>query len=122
MTSNPSYAAYVINLDKNDSSPFKAKSDEETITSDKKETEKKKDAKSKKINIDFEGISRRTFSLGIPIRNYSYLLAGPKGYIFIAERAFRAPRGASATSGSAEPERTPGYITYFHRKTRGERR
>ena len=48
MTSNPSYAVHVVNLDKNDLSPFKQKSDEETITSEKKETEKKKDAKLKK--------------------------------------------------------------------------
>ncbi|MDG1397036.1 MAG: PDZ domain-containing protein [Polaribacter sp.] len=110
MTSNPSYAAYVINLDKNDSSPFKAKSDEETITSDKKETEKKKDAKSKNINIDFEGISRRTFSLGIPIRNYSYLLAGPKGSIFIAER-IENQRGATLKKYSLKTKKAIDFIT-----------
>ena len=86
MTSNPSYAAYVVNLNKNDASPFQPKSDEETIASDKKETEKKKEAAPKKISIDFEGISRRTFALDVPTRNYRYLLAGPKGGVFIAER------------------------------------
>ena len=34
MTSNPSYATYVVNLDKKDSSPFKPRSDEETIKKD----------------------------------------------------------------------------------------
>jgi tricorn protease len=86
MTSNPSYAAYVINLDKNDASPFQPKSDEESIASDKKEIEKKKEDTPKKISIDFEDISRRTFALDIPIRNYRYLVAGPKGVVFIAER------------------------------------
>jgi tricorn protease len=86
MTSNPSYAAYVINLDKNDASPFQPKSDEESIASDKKEIEKKKEDTPKKISIDFEDISRRTFALDVPIRNYRYLVAGPKGVVFIAER------------------------------------
>ena len=103
MTSNPSYVAYVVNLDKKDSSPFQPKSDEEMIK--KEEPEKKKsdeknddddskDDKKKKgdkgtdkkpMTIDFDGLSRRTFALGIPARNYWYLVAGPKGTVFIAE-------------------------------------
>tara|TARA_R110000787_G_scaffold105825_12_gene213403 strand:+ start:1713 stop:4991 length:3279 start_codon:yes stop_codon:yes gene_type:complete len=100
MTSDPSYAAYVVNLDKKDSSPFKPKSDEEMIKkeepekkkSDKKDdakNDKKKDSSSKKdkkvMTIDFDELSRRTFALGIPARNYWYLVAGPKGTVFIAE-------------------------------------
>ncbi|UAM96722.1 PDZ domain-containing protein [Polaribacter litorisediminis] len=88
MTSNPSYAAYVVNLNKKDASPFKPKSDEEIIKKEKDEEQKKenkKDAKPKTINIDFEGLSRRTFPLNIPSRNYWYLLAGKEGTVFIAE-------------------------------------
>lgn len=92
MTSNPRYAAYVVNLDKNDSSPFKPKSDEEEIKSkekkkdgDDKKGDKTKDKAKKEMAIDFDGLSRRTFSLGIPTRNYWYLRAGSKGTVFIAE-------------------------------------
>jgi len=95
MTSDPSYAAYVINLDKKDTSPFKPKSDEETLKNSdknpknnkKKDTSNAKNSKeSKPMTIDFDGISRRTFALKIPSRNYTYLVAGPKGSVFIAER------------------------------------
>ena len=89
MTSNPSYAAYVVNLDKKDASPFKPQSDEEEIKKEdlKKEDkdDKKKEADKKDIIIDFDGLSRRTFALGIPERDYWYLIAGPKGTVFIAE-------------------------------------
>ncbi len=101
MTSNPSYAAYIVNLDKSDTSPFKPKSDEEEIKKeeikeesgdkkDKSKSNKKKDesknSTSKNVmTIDFDRLSRRTFALGLPSRNYWYLVAGPKGSVFIAE-------------------------------------
>ncbi|TJY32838.1 S41 family peptidase [Pontimicrobium aquaticum] len=91
MTANPEYAAYVINLQSDDASPFKPKSDEEE--SEKKE-EKKEDGKAKSdekkedttIKIDFDNIERRTLALDIPVRNYSNIIAGPKGTAFIMER------------------------------------
>ena len=89
MTADPAYAAYVINLDANDDSPFKPKSDEEEIKeeSDEKEDEKKEDKADKEdpIIIDFEDIGRRTLALPIPSRYYGYIVAGPKGSIFIGE-------------------------------------
>ncbi|MBU1013274.1 MAG: PDZ domain-containing protein [Bacteroidetes bacterium] len=105
MTANPVYAAYVVNLQKDEPSPFKDKSDEEAIEkedSEKKDTEKdakkpetkkgekeEKDAKPeapKVIQIDFDGIERRTMALPIPSRNYTFTLSGPSGILFIAER------------------------------------
>ena len=91
MTSNPEYAAYVINLQNDDTSPFKPKSDEEEA---EKKDEKKKDDKAnpdekkanESIKIDFKNIERRTLALDIPVRNYSYLISGPKGTVFIMER------------------------------------
>lgn len=91
MTSNPEYAAYVINLQNEDTSPFKPKSDEEEA---EKKDEKKEDDKAKpdekkadeSIKIDFKNIERRTLALDIPVRNYSYLISGPKGAVFIMER------------------------------------
>ncbi|WP_347924833.1 PDZ domain-containing protein [Pontimicrobium sp. SW4] len=99
MTANPEYAAYVINLQNGDASPFKPKSDEEEaekkddkkIDDKTKADEKKEDASMK---IDFENISRRTLALDIPVRNYSKITAGPKGSIFIMERV---PNGRGLT-------------------------
>jgi len=100
MTADPRYAAYVINLDKKDKSPFKPKSDEEEVKS--KDSEKKdsktkgkgkkdegkgdsKKKEAKPMTVDFEGMARRTFALDMPTRNYWYMVAGPKGSVFIAE-------------------------------------
>ncbi|WP_179336615.1 S41 family peptidase [Winogradskyella ludwigii] len=96
MTADPAYTAYVINLDANDDSPFKPKSDEEDIKNDseeeKSDTKKeekdktdKKDDEDKKINIDFENIGRRTLALPMPSRYYGSITAGPKGTMFISE-------------------------------------
>ncbi|WP_179352657.1 S41 family peptidase [Winogradskyella vidalii] len=104
MTADPAYAAYVINLDANDDSPFKPKSDEEAIkkedgekNDDKKDdndSKDKKDDEKKPMLIDFENIGRRTLALPIPSRNYGYIIAGPKGSIFISEYM---PNSRSAT-------------------------
>ena len=112
ISAKPEYAAYVINLKKDDASPFKAKSDEETIKaeepkkSDAKALEAKKDENGKTIEafekpktadstkvvvIDFEGINRRILPLGIPVRNYEYTLAGPEGSVFVAESIDNKP-------------------------------
>nr|MBC7613632.1 PD40 domain-containing protein [Pseudopedobacter sp.] len=98
----PEYAAYVINLNKNDPSPFNPKSDEESIkeveNADKsddqpkvknKPDEKKEDKEVKKVVtviIDFDNIERRIIPLPIPVRNYGFILSGAAGSVFIAER------------------------------------
>jgi len=96
MTADPTYAAYVVNLDAEDTSPFKPKSDEEEVkeADSKKDKNKDKEAKEEEesekkdlgITIDFSNIGRRTLALPIPVRNYSYLLAGPANTVFLAER------------------------------------
>ncbi len=112
---NPEYEAYVINLRKTDQSPFKPKSDEEEVkkevADEKTETksEAKPDAKpdakapakspepekpkEKKIEvlIDFENIDRRTIPLGMPKRNYTTMVAGPEGSVFVGERVANKP-------------------------------
>lgn len=104
MTSRPQYSVYVINLQKELSSPFKLRSDEETAEKPKKDASegKEKDKKKKKtddqpekkadqsIKIDFDRIARRTIPLPMPTRNYSYLVAGPKGTVFVMERVQNA--------------------------------
>ncbi|MBU1820189.1 MAG: PDZ domain-containing protein [Bacteroidetes bacterium] len=114
MTSNPEYAAYVVNLRKSDPSPFEPKSDEEEVKKEKKveaaaapETDdKKKEKKGKNpvskattdkdtakietVQVDFEGIERRTMALPLPVRNYQQLINGPAGVVFIAEQKAKA--------------------------------
>jgi tricorn protease len=103
MTANPDYAVYVINLDKDDPSPFKLRSDEEEAKAEEKQEEDKEDSKDKKkdkksekededeveveaMKIDFDNLDRRTIALPIPERSYRYLFTGPEGTVFIAER------------------------------------
>lgn len=105
MTANANYSVYVVNLQKDESSPFKLRSDdeekakedkdkkEETEDKEKKEDKKKKDKDSKDeetkkeeaIKIDFEGIDTRTIALPMPGRNYRGILAGLAGSLFIGE-------------------------------------
>ncbi len=102
MTANPVYGVYIINLQKDVDSPFKARSDEEEVKKEKKDKakdEKKPDKKKKgkdekkaeekvekAMKIDFDGIERRTMALPIPKRNYGFTLSGPSGSVFIGER------------------------------------
>lgn len=95
MTSSPSYAAYIVNLQKNDPSPFKPKSDEETPekeTDVKKGSNKKKNKKGKDkeepkktLVIDFDDLSRRTLPIPMPERDYRFIAAGPEGVAFLGE-------------------------------------
>ncbi|MFY0654498.1 MAG: PD40 domain-containing protein [Cyclobacteriaceae bacterium] len=99
MMADPKFTCYVINLLKDDPSPFELRSDEEEIKKeetieksaekDKKNKEKgekdeKKEAESS-VKIDFEGIEFRTIPLPMPTRNYGSVVSGPKGSVFISE-------------------------------------
>lgn len=94
MTANPSFAAYVVVLQKDQDSPFIPKSDEEEVKEEKPSDEEKKEEKPKEekaeksdaIQIDFDGIDRRTIALPISTGNYTSLAAGPAGSVFLAER------------------------------------
>ena len=108
MNGDPEYAAYVVNLNAGDPSPFKLKSDEEEPEKEGEEKEgeekekssiedkdkKKKDEKEAEtekekaveVRIDFENIDRRIIPLPVPVRNYAFVAGGPSGSVFIAER------------------------------------
>lgn len=114
MTSNPEYAAYVINLQDDDASPFKPKSDEEETKKkdDKKDDDKPKSDKDKEesnIKIDFKNIERRILALDIPARNYSYLLSGSKGFVFIMERVPNS-RGLTIQKYKLEDNKAKEYV------------
>jgi len=103
------YGAYVVNLLKKDASPFEPQSDEEKAPKkdDKKDAKDKKESKDKKadkpkkdkekldslMKIDFDGIERRIIPLPMPKGKYNYMLAGPKGIVFIAESS---PKGRTS--------------------------
>ncbi|MDG1752096.1 MAG: PDZ domain-containing protein [Thalassotalea sp.] len=102
MAANSEYAPYIVNLNKEDSSPFVARSDEEPKaeedqpddaekeekSSDDKEKGKDKDKKEdiKSVIIDFENIERRITALPMPAANYQFTLHGGEGEVFISER------------------------------------
>jgi tricorn protease len=106
ITSDPAYAAYIINLRKDELSPFKPRSDEEVIAEEKKQepdakkTSKEKPAEKKPVNdttktqtkepepvlIDFENIERRTVALPLPRGNYRLIVTGPPATLFIGEQ------------------------------------
>lgn len=117
MGASSEYAAYIVNLTKDEKSPFVARSDEEKSThsednkddkdksADDKKDDKKaddksdsKDAKTDKkkedeitpVVIDFENIERRIVALPMPAANYRFTVHGPKGSVFIAERKLNA--------------------------------
>ncbi|MFZ5969991.1 MAG: S41 family peptidase [Bacteroidota bacterium] len=104
MSADPAYSVYVVNLRKEDPSPFKPKSDEETVAEEKKPEADSKKPADKKVNdkketeadtkakaaepvvIDFEGIDRRTMALSLPKGNYRAAISGPAGTVFITEQ------------------------------------
>lgn len=99
MTADPEYAVYVVNLDKNDPSPFVLRSDEEKGKEvkeekgedDEVEEEEKKDEEETGITIDFDNVERRIIAMPLPESDYRFLVAGPKGTVFIAENAPNSP-------------------------------
>jgi tricorn protease len=102
-------SVYVAVLSKDEKSPLAPESDEENKPKDEKKAdadkdkaaadkEKGKDAKDKDkdkdkdkkeepvvVKIDVEGIGQRILSLPIPAKNYSNMLAGKSGILFLAE-------------------------------------
>ena len=105
-------SVYVAVLSKDEKSPLAPESDEENKPKDEKKADadkdkaaadkdkgkdpkdKDKDAKDKEkdkkeepvvVKIDVEGIGQRILSLPIPAKNYSNMLAGKSGILFLAE-------------------------------------
>lgn len=80
-----SRSVYVAVLDKTLPSPLAPLSDEEK---DKKDTkDEKKEEKPARVKVDFDGIDQRILGLPVPARNYTGLVAGKAGVIFLLEDA-----------------------------------
>ncbi|MGB8491003.1 MAG: PDZ domain-containing protein [Bacteroidales bacterium] len=103
--SDPVYAAYIINLKKDEASPFKPRSDEETVADEKKpeaaakkaanvKQDKKADKDTTKtaakgpvsVQIAFQNIERRTIAVPLPRGNYRLIIDGQAGSFFIGEQ------------------------------------
>ncbi|MGA8110756.1 MAG: PDZ domain-containing protein, partial [Acidobacteriaceae bacterium] len=103
-----SSSVYIVVLSKDLPSPLPPQSDDEkakdeskpaadnakpsgdqSTTSGKDETakagEKKEEAKTPVVKVDFEGIDQRILALPVPARNYTDLQAGKAGVLYIAE-------------------------------------
>ncbi|MGC4034916.1 MAG: PDZ domain-containing protein [Chitinophagaceae bacterium] len=83
MTAKPSFGAYIAVLRKDDPTPFPLKSDEEPDSTAEAKKAKDTTAKAKAVRIDFDNIDHRILALPVPLANYDYMIAGPKGTVFI---------------------------------------
>ena len=135
MQSNAEYAVYVINLDAEDDSPFKPRSDEEEVEKeeegDKEEMAEEQDQKKKgkkkgkeknkaedqsdttkeeALKVDVDGIARRILPLPMPVRNYRGLIAGPPGAVFIAE-SIPNERGVNLKKFTLEEQETKDFLS-----------
>jgi tricorn protease len=94
MMADPKFSAYVVNLRKEDPSPFEFRSDEEEVKKEEEKEDDKGDEKKEEdliVEINFEGIEQRTMALPMATRRYGYLVAGPKESVFIAEYSEDGP-------------------------------
>lgn len=83
-------SVYVVVLRKDDTSPLAPESDEEKAAAEEanKEEPKKDEAKKEvEVRIDVEGIGQRILALPVPARNYTDLVAGKTGVIYLLESA-----------------------------------
>ena len=98
ITADADYSVYVVNLQKEDASPFQLRSDEEEVKEEKTQDAEKEAKDDKKeaqkddnkanddsLKIDFDDIEKRTIALPMPERKYRSLVAGTKGTVFVAE-------------------------------------
>ena len=102
---DPSYLPYIVNLRKDDPSPFVPRSDEETVADEKKtqqagkpavavtvekkidkDTSSVKTKEAEKVIIDFTGIDRRTTAIPTLRGNYQVIACGPAGIVFLGEQ------------------------------------
>ncbi|MFQ5927039.1 MAG: PDZ domain-containing protein [Terriglobia bacterium] len=87
-------SVYLVVLPKDEPSPLAPESDEEEVKEEKKEEEKeaaegekgdkeKKEKEGVSVHIDFENIDQRILALPIPARNYTGLVAGKAGTVWL---------------------------------------
>jgi len=77
---------YVTLLAGDVASPFLPRSDEEAVTDGDAPSEGREEGEDVAVRIDFDGIERRIVDApGLPARNYTSLVPGPDGTVFVVE-------------------------------------
>lgn len=116
-----SRSVYVVVLRKDLPSPLAPESDEEkgpeAAAAERQKEQEKEKAKPKEpepVRIDFDGIGQRILALPIPARNYSRLVAGRTGVLFLLE----TPRTPVAAGAAALPGPPTMVLHKFELKTR----
>jgi tricorn protease len=117
MGADPSYAAYVIVLPAEESTPFVPESDEEEPKKDEdggdEDGDKKDDEEEEEeleVLIDFDGIERRIVALPLPAARYALTVAGPEGSVFIGE-ATPGERGLTLHKFTLEDREAEEFVT-----------
>jgi len=110
-------SVYVVVLRKDLPSPIAPESDEEKVAEEKKEEKKPTDAAAAqpspapkkedvRVDIDFEDIGQRILTVPVPARNYSGMIAGKAGTLYLIETP---PSGVLPSGGVVlhkfEPEK-----------------
>jgi tricorn protease len=105
--------AYVVVLRKDLPSPLAPQSDEEKIVEEKKadatNPEAKKDIKLE-VKIDLEGISQRILALPVPARDYSLLMAGKTGVLFLMQQSQGAGAGRTLHRFDLKTRKTDRFL------------
>ncbi len=110
-------ALYLVLLPAGEPSPFLPRSDEEESIEDeqpKEEGEPGEDDAPPDVVIDLEGIARRIVDApGLPLKNYTGLLPGPRGSVFVVEAVAGgsgAPAGATLRKYSVEDREASTFV------------
>jgi tricorn protease len=98
MRSQPTYTPYVMVLRGDDPTPFPLRSSEEPARSDSAAARDTTAAPARRANaadsvvrIDFDGVDRRIVALPMPDRDYTSMIAGPRGSVFVLETVPNSP-------------------------------
>ena len=106
---------YMIVLADDVPSPFLPKSDDESAEDDENGNDSNDDID---VRIDMENIDQRKIAIDVPLRNYTYTVAGPEGHIFYAESRENQPtvlhRYSLADRESVEFLENVNYATVSH--------
>lgn len=105
-------SVYVVVLSKDDPSPLAPESDDEKVKEAAKEKEKeKKDGANDppKTRVDLEDLDQRTLALAVPPKNYTGMLGGKAGVLFILE----GPEVPSQDDAPGGPGSSPATVHRF---------
>lgn len=80
------YKLYLVLLDDQTPSPFLPSEDEDEGILDQDKEEEASEDSDESIDIVWEGLYRRILSTSVPTGNFTQLVAGPEGHVFLMEQ------------------------------------